>query len=353
MALLNMVAELTGAIVGLSPFLAQTHINRAYREILDARIWSFLVTDGYVVCPTQIVTGTVAITQYTATVTADATASAALLDQATGAVLPGLTNLQMRFGASSPAAGSIYNIIDVDVTAPAALVLTLDRVVLEATDATSSYQVYRCYIVPPIPDFKAWESLVDPASGIRIVGDRLNKSSAWFDIKDPQRGSQGQAYFLGRYSNARISDPVTGAVVPNPNVDQGTPIYELWPHPVQGQNWYARFRRSGAELSQPGDVPLVEENLILARALGWHTYPWAMANVAHYPTLKGVNWVQLINASRSHYKDELIDAKRNDNETQLGDVWNQGHGLRVAVGGFKDVPYPIDSNYIQSHLVRF
>ncbi len=43
---------------------------------------------------------------------------------------------------------------------------------------------------------------------------------------------------------------------------------------------------------------LVEEGLIVQRALGWHTYQWAMANVAHFPTLKGVNWVQAMNAAR-------------------------------------------------------
>ncbi len=351
MALLDMIAELTGTLPGYSPFLASKHLNRAYREILDARNWSFLVADGFLILPAQVVAGTASITQFSATVTMDATASAALLAQTTVGAVPGLTNLQIRFAQTTPGAGQIYSIIDADATNPAAIVLTTDRVVVEATDSDSGYQVYRAYVTPPESDFKAWIDLVDMPNAIRL---RKDATSAQFDAMDPQRASQGIAYWCGAYVGNRTSDFVTGATIPNPNVDQGTPIYELWPHSTTGQTLYVKFRRKGVELMQPTDLPLVEEGLLIQRALGWHSYQWAQANIAHFPTLKGPNYALLIQSARSYYQSELVDAKRNDNETQLQDVWRRGVGLRdgyTAVG--MRFGYPIDSNFIQSHLVRF
>lgn len=355
MAFLDLVSELTGLLQGLSPQLAAKHINRAYQEILSDRNWSFLVGYGAVICPPQVTTGSASITQFDDEVTLDATASAALLAQADGSTLPGLTNLQIRFAPTAPpGASQIYNILAVDQTDPTALVLTLDRIVLEATSATSTIQVYRCYVTPPIDDFKSWLSFVDMANGFAWTGERLTRSSVEFDRRDPQRTSQGLAYFLGNYTANRISDPVTGAVVPNPNVNQGTPIYELWPHPTQGQKFYVRFRRQGVLFDQPTDVQavpnIITDGMIVQRALGWHSYAFAQANATQFPQFKGVNWVQLVSQARSYYDQQLLDAKRNDNETQLQDVWNRGHGLRG--GGSMAYPYPIDSNFIQSHLVN-
>lgn len=353
MAFLDLTAELTGVLPGLSPPLAEKYINRAWSEIRSARLWSFLVADGVVVCPVQVTTGAAAITQYSRTITLNAAASAALLSQSLLGAVPGLTNLQMRFNPVnvSPASSQVYSIVAVDTTVLTALVLTMDRIVVESTDPASGYQCYRAYVTPPVPDFLAWQSVVDMTNGWKL---RVDFTSSGFDARDPQRQAQGQAYCLGSYVGNRILDPVTGTVVPNPNVDAGTPVYELWPHPTSGQTFYTRFRRKGEDFVNPTDTQpaAISDALIIQRALGWHAYQFAMANVAHYPTFKGVNWVQLINAARSYYKDELLDAKRNDDETALQTVWNRGHGLRSGRGGFKGMTdYPIDANFIQSHLV--
>jgi len=349
MAFLDLRAELVGHLPGLSPFLAEKYINRAYREILDARNWSFLVADAQVICPPQITAGAVAITQYDADVVLDATASAALLAQTVDGSVPGILQLQIRFSATAPGAGQVYSIVAFDAaTDPTAIELTLDKPVVEATNATSGYQCYRAYVIPPITDFKAWIDFVDMPNAITLWRQGTTRTSAEFDRMDPQRASQGLAYYLGSYVGNRISDPVTGATVPNATVDQGTPIYELWPHPTSGQTFYTRFRRKGEELLNPTDEPLVESGLIVQRALGWHAYQWAMANIAHFPTLKGANWPQLINAARSYYREELQDAKRNDDETQLQTVFSRGHGLRDRG---RDWLMPIDAAFLQSHYV--
>jgi len=334
--------------------LAEKYVQRAWRAIRDKRLWAFLATDGAIVCPAVVSTGSAAIVQYTNTVTLDAVASAALLAQTVVGAVPGLTNQQIRFGATTPAMGQVYNILTADATVPAAILLTLDRVVQEATNAVAGLQVYRCYITPPSADFLKWESVVDMANAIR---PKLDSSSAYFDAKDPQRSSQGLAYFLGRYAGAFIPDPITGIVSPNPNVDVGAIVYELWPHPTQGQVFYVRFRRRGTDFTSITDTQPAEitDDLILSRALYADVYPFVGANIGNFPAFKSMPLTLLITAKQKEYNILLQDAKRNDDETALQSVIYRGHGLRTrGMGGFKgDDNFPIDSNYLQSHLVRF
>lgn len=356
MAFLDMIAELTGVLPGLSPILAQKYINRALIDVYNKRRWSFLITDGVLVCPTQIVQGSANITQYSDTLTLDASASAAIASQITVGAVPGLLQMQIRF-ASSPTNGQVYSIDDFDATNLAAVILTLDRVVQENTNAVSPIQIYRCYVTPPIPDFLTWVSIVDLANAITIAGDRLCQTSRMFDFRDPQRAAQGLAYWLGAWGGNRIDDAVTGATVPNSTKDASTPIYELWPHPTSGQTFYCRYARKGEPLVQQTDqLPhQIDETLVVTRALGWYAYPFAQANISNFPTFKNAAWVSLIADAKMMFRELLMDAKRNDNEQQLQDVWNRGHGLRTGkpFGRFGDMGYPVDSNFMQSHLIRF
>ena len=353
MAYLDLVNELSGVVPGLSPLLAEKYIARAYSKILSSKLWSFLLIDAGVVCPTQITDGTFSIVQFDDEVTADADASAALLAQAQNTTQPGLTNLQIRFGATSPAIGQVYNIVAVDDSTPTALVLTLDRMVLEATDTDSGYQCYRAYVRPPVSDFLAWQSWVDMVNGFPL---RLNVTSSMFDLRDPQRQAQGMSYFVGYYAGAYIPDPVTGAVSPNPNVEVGTNLYELWPHCTSGQTFYVRFRRRGVTLTEPTDTQaaVIPDELIIQRALAWYAYPFAQANAANFPSFKGVNWPSLIRDAKAMYADTLHEVSLEDDEAALQSVWSTGHGLRQGVRDFKGISdFPIDSNFMQSHLVRF
>lgn len=357
MALVDLVGELVGRLPGLSPILAEKFVNRALTSIYGERNWAFLVADGVLICPAQITAGTASIIQYTATVTLDATASAAVLPQTLAAAVPGIQQLQIRFSATQPAAPQMYSIIAADTTVPAAIVLTLDRVVVEPTAAASGLQIYRALVVPPISDFLRWESLVDLANAITLTSARLTVTSRDFDRMDPQRTATGLSYWLGAWGANRISNYATGATIPNATQPESTPIYEFWPHPTTGQTWYVRFRRKGVTLVNPSDTPpdLIEDNLIIQRVLYEHAYPFAAANIANFPSFKGANWPSLTLAAQRNYNKELLDAKRNDNERQLQDVWNRGHSLRpVRPFGRYDVPgYPLDSNFLQSHLIRF
>lgn len=344
MALLDLSSEIVGTLPGLNPLLAEKFIQRAWQDVQRERRWSFLQMDGVLVCPVMFTTGTYAITQYTDTVTANAAASALLLPYVTGTPLA--TQLQIRFGGTSTlTVGQIYRIMEVDITNPAALVLTLDRAVVEITNATSTYQCYRCYVTPPQSNFLAWDQIVDMSYGFNL---KLNYTSGEFDARDPQRTAQGDAYYCGFF---RAAGPYGTPSVADQNQAQGAPIFELWPHPVSGRTFYVRYHRKGWDLTLPTDTQptQIDDNLILARAYGWHAYQFAQANTQNFPTLKNANWMGLILSAKAEYKDLLKAAKRSDDAQALTSVWNRGHGLRGGSG----VPMPIDAAFIQAHLLNF
>ena len=292
----------------------------------------------------MITTGACAITQFASTVTLNTAASAAFpADTAT----PLPTQMQIRFGGTSTlAAGQIYRIMAVSRTVPTAIVLTLDREVVETTSATSTYQLYRCYVTPPVYDFKGWAGVIDMEYGFDLLRKGM-RTATQFDLTDPQRTSQGDAYYIGFF---RAAGPYGDSNAADPNVESGSPIYELWPHPTSGRTFYVRIDRSGEDFSSQDDTQPypIEDSLILARALGWYSYPWAQANIGNFPTLKGANWPSLITNAKAEYKAALTTAKKNDDAQGAQSVWNRGHGLRGGGGLF-----PIDAAYIQGHLLNF
>ena len=355
MAFVDLTSELTGAVPGLSPFLAQRFIRTAWDDLCRRRNWSFLQADAAIVCPAVVTAGTASVTQYSATVTLNAAASAAVLAQTVAGAVPGLTACQFRITSTSGTVGQVYSIIAVDASTPAAIVLTLDRVCVEATAAAASYQIYRAYLPPPDANFLGWQSVVDPANALTLS---LNQTAAQFDLADPQRQSQGLAAYLGQYRSTAITNAVTGAVGPNATVDAGTPLYELWPVPTSGQTFYARYRLRRFPY---GDAPtdelpaIIPEGIVLARAYGWHVYPWAGANAANFPQLRGMNIPALIASARVTFAESYAAAARQDDEIALTSIVAPGRGLRPGTpfGRFGGAPALADANYLQGHLVRY
>ena len=336
----SLSAELSGYLPGLSGYLAEDFIRRAWRKIRDARLWSFLITDDAIVCPAQLTAGTYNIIQFNNQVTADAVASAAFATISPVILPPQF--LQLRFQGAGTTS-QIYNIASVDTTNPAAYVFTLDRVVEEPTNPLSSYLCYRPYIAAPTPDFLRFLSVVDMVNGWQLY---LDRTSTQFDAVDPQRQNLGQAYYVGSY---KYSDE-------QPNVPT-VPIYELYPGPTSGQTFFVRYRRRGVDFSSPDDVQpdVIPDDLIIQTALCTYAYPFAMANQGHFPAMKGINWMQLIRESKrevygepaTRYVGMLQQAKVQDDNIQTQSVLNRGHGLRTQA----PFPYPIDANFLQGHLV--
>ena len=134
------------------------------------------------------------------------------------------------------------------------------------------------------------------------------------------------------------------------------PIYELWPGPTQGQSFYVRYQIRGVDFSSPTDVQPygIPDQLIIQWALAYYAYPWARMNLGRFPALEKVNWSQAIEQAKEDLhgnlrknKPGLVQAAiRQDDNQATRSILRRGHGLRRL-----DYPWPLDANFLQSHLV--
>ncbi len=331
MAFGDLAAEITGTIPGISPILAASYVRRAWRDVCSHFDWSFKFEEGVVVCPTQITAGTVSITRFSATVTCNAAASAALLVQ--NSSTPTLIQMQMRFNGGN-AASEVYSITAVNQTNPAAIVLTMDRVVQETTNAASLYQCYRCYVDPPQQELmERWESVTDMVNGFAL---NTTVSYKFFDLKDPQRLAQGLAYYIGRYKTTAPT---------------GSPRYEIWPHPTSGQMFVAMIAMFQTAFEDPDDVlpNIIPDELVIHRVYSRYAYPWAMANIGRFPELQKTNWNGLMNQEKDNYADLLQSIKKQDNAQFNTRSISQGKFARRSSP--KGYYGPIDAAYMQRHAI--
>lgn len=283
----EMWGEVLQTFPNLSPFLAKRFVQRAVIDIYTSHQWSFLTAEGVLFSPAEIATGTFSIVQFSNTITADALAITSL----NGLSNPILTKRQIRFGGF----GQIYNIIGVDANFASNGILTLDRPVVDPTNTSSPYMVYRCYYGPPqdgvfgaeTTDFIRYNTIYNPAisdwfRGIQVPRDILNK-------KDPQRTVVGNnPYYLFTYKGS----------------SDGTPLFEMWPHPTSAGAFLCSYQRAGVTLSANTDtLPIViPDDLVLEKSL-YYGCLWANKNQSRYPELSGVNWMLLAQAHKRAYSN--------------------------------------------------
>src|SRR5690242_15467666 len=133
-----MYQELTGAVAKLPVNYAQTIINRAYKDLRRKNLWSFQLFEGNWVSPNLLNTGTCTVTQGSATVQFDATASAAIIAASGAGPFPTtITQRQFRIDTST-----IYNIWGYDATG-GVVTLTLDRPYTDASGSSQAYMIYQ------------------------------------------------------------------------------------------------------------------------------------------------------------------------------------------------------------------
>jgi hypothetical protein len=319
---IELYSELMGFVPKMSVQLSKIIVNRAWKDVRDSRFWSFLI--GYTVleAPGIITAGSVSVIQYATTVTLDATASAAV----TGLSNPLLTLRQFR-----QASGAIYNIIAADFTVPAAVVLTIDQPYIEASNATASYQIYRCYYTPPSSDFKKWASVQCPAQAYTF------RSVAWtrkeIDRLDPQRASQGQPYYMATYKLIKVGSDIY------------VPGFEMWPHPTSNFGYFAAYEKAGTDFSANADTlpPQVSRETLMYRAR-YLCYEWAEANKGRHQELQATNWLALRSSVNRDYEDSLKSDQRNDEETFLQNWVTHDYSNQLG---------PFDSSWLQSHASPF
>ena len=325
--------ELIGLYPGLSILPARTLVNRAWQDIRDEGLWSWLTAEAALVVPASVTAGTVTATTGTTTIVGDATASAAWLAVALANPPLASPNLgqgrQFRLGQGNP----VYNIVAYDGVST----ITLDRVYTESgagnVGAGLTYQVYRAYYAPPSTDFLRYLTITNVNFAYSIVGKFLNFNREQLDRMDPQRGSFGDAYILSSYK----VDPVAL-----------TPVHELWPNPVNANTYMAMYQRRGVDLTPSGAVPVVDYPPTMSKALlmsraEYQTSLWAVKNINRYPDLKGVNWFGVRKEAISQYTVELVKQRRQDMEI-FKNTWIMPKGHYLG--------FPVDAALLQSHDVR-
>ncbi len=329
MTLADLANEVTGVLPGIPSPLALTYLQRAYTDVCRERLWNWLVTQTAIVCPPLLSTGTVSVTQFSDIITFDAVAEAFLAPYlAPGELM--LTTLAFRTYGTGVTGGGLYRMVEVVSTGP--LVVRLDRTIQSTTAAGIAYQIYRAYIQMPA-DFLRWESFDDYQNGYAITKDRLMRSTVEFDRRDPQRQSFGLAYFLGWYKA----------------LSTGEQLYELWPASIQGQTFVISYRRRGAKLAKTETLPQAfPEALLLNRVMGWYVYPWAQTNRGRVPTLAKTDFTNAITLEQHNYKENLITAKKDDDETGLQTVYSRGRGGNGPVS-----QGPADAKFWQSHPITW
>lgn len=321
MAYIDYCNTLVGIVPKLPFLYAKTIVNQAWRSIRDSRLWTFNMAETMITIPAIITAGTFSITQYSNSITADATAKAAL----SGLANPIITLRQWRVSSG----GIIYNIINYDQTTG---VMTLDRFIQEATNATSGYQLYQCYYPTPTlatgqtltSDFLRWIAVENPINSYWLdpyyTQDEINH-------RDPQRSSQGLAYYLAAYK-----------------VISNIPYFELWPHPTNQCALRAMYQKRGVDMSaNSDDIPVEISSECLLNRAKMLAFEWAIVNASQFPELRGVDWRFAMATAEKSFMAELLLLKKQDDEKMPMDIVFPNR--KPSTWG------PVDSNFMQNHDV--
>ena len=317
--------EVRGTIPNLDMFLAQRFVNRAYRDIREARAWSFLVEESSLDIPDEITTGTMSVTQHSRIAVASAGLKTVL--DALGLNIP-LTSRQFRVGG-----GPLYQISAYDPagtetwnagSTPGAVLL--ERAYRETTSPTATYSIFKCIFSPPSTDFLSWISIRDIQDGRTILGEsRPLLTTEELDAKDPQRSSTGDPYYIAHHKADSSLDPK----------------FELWPHPASAKSLVARYRRRGVDFSSNSETlpRAIPDELLIDRALMYGS-EWANKNKGRFAELKGVDWLTDAREHERRYLERLQRIKMQDEETAISNI-SMAPGYRPA--------HPVDSNWMQRH----
>lgn len=309
-------SELMSMVPKLSPPLAQKLVQRAWRDIRDSRLWSFLTAETTIDVPAQISAGTVTVTNGLTTVTGDATAFAAW---------NAITNASFITRQFRSGFGPIYNIVSY-----ASPVITLDRAYAE-TDATSAtYSIYKCYYPAPA-NFLRWTSVIDPIDGYQLA---LDRTKAQLDHQDPNRGALSQPLVIASFKYDTAEAPLSGST---------GHLFELYPHPIVARSYPALYQKRGIDFAVPTESfpDIIPDEVLMMRAKYW-AYEWAAANGAAHAELRGVNWQYLRQSIDADYRKDLFKAQKQDEE-----IFQQNYVEPYTISRWRRIAY--DGNYAMNH----
>lgn len=322
MALIDMTSELTEIVPAMSRVRAKRLINRAYKIVQDSCLWSFQLNQGGFSTPEVTTGGTISCVLGQSTVTGDATASAAWL------ALPSYwmpTLQQIRAQGFS-----IYSIISMDSTNPAAVVLTLDRPFVDPLPFFTGvgYQMFQAYIPAPIR-FKRWLTIADMFNcwALDIWTPRRT-----IDLADPARlYTSNPSIALGLGQDRR------GAGTIYASATIGQQLYELYPNPQTEISYQTYYVAEAPYLVNNSDIlPYpIDEELVTQKALTWAYRDAEGRKDIMAAKGAGANFLALKKDSEADFLARLKTLRLLDRDV----VNSYMADMKSAMSGFRGMPY--------------
>src|ERR1051326_55877 len=284
--------------------LCQRFVRDAYRKILRRAMWSFQLGRGQFNTINQYNTGTVTVTNNSATVTGSGTSwTSALINQ------------QFKSG------GAVYTVTAVGSTTS----LTIDKAWAGATASGQTYTILTAYVTPSDQDansaynFKSFYSIVDPATNVVVT---IGNSAFFLDIYDPNRSATtGDPVIV-----LRGGDPGVG----NNTALAGLPQFELWPHVTTLKQYQYIFEKILPDLASASDTPneLILSDVVVRCALldlvRWSGTP-ERKNPMYDPTL-----VQFNNRTEEFEKELAVLIQQDAKRSQA--ILSREHSLWTGIG---------------------
>jgi hypothetical protein len=299
----DMMTELRGAVPKLPMAFTKTLINRAWRTVRESDLWSFNLYESAWISPPTINTGTVTVTQGSASIQFDAAATAAINAGQIAQPYSLITQRQFRPGNVAGVAG-IYNLLSYNQITGAAV---LDRIYADPAGAGLAYNLYQLYYPAPFVDHLSWISVRNMQMFLDLDLDTERQT---IDAWDPQRSWY---QFPTRVVPYMIDNRGQGTQTPSATL--GFPLFELWGQPVTPYTYSLYGIRRGVDLVNPSDsLPLqVGEDLIIALAK-YYAYEWAESNKDMSPRSAGPDFKFLMGATLKDAKDLKVRYRKQDKE---------------------------------------
>ena len=313
------IRQITGRVLlrcpMLSPLLATDFLRDAWRKLANRkRAWSWLTATSQMVFPNEMTTGTVTVTLNSNQVVGDATASAAWT--------AALVGLQFRIGVNAP----IYTVIAFDGVST----LTLDQVWGSTTQAAIGYEIYAAYQTMPA-DFVSFQTCWDPSLAWRLWANTITQAD--LNMLDPQRATSGNPYACV----FRDFDP-TGLTSP-PRAR-----YEIWPHRKSAYVLPFIYVKQFVDVDDSTfTLPYLIQGDILVQG--------ALAEVAQWPGPDLDHRNPYFNPVLARDHELKFERGIAELERQDDNVFEQDVTYQTSTAGLPMAPWPIDSRFMQSHLM--
>lgn len=300
-SLQDMAREVVLYSGGVCPILlAQRWVRDRYRKVCEKHLWSFKMGRSAFGTTDVYNTGTVTLTNGSATITGSGTTFTS-----------GMVGRQFKVN------GFLWTITAFGgVTS-----LTVDQAWLGATAASNSYSIVTAYITPSPTDFHAFYSVVDQSNNWRL---HLGYDAKQLDSIDARRSSTGQPYIVasaGIYNSSNV------------------PMFEIWPHPTTQKMYSYTYERRIDDLTEDDTPPVIIRSDILVKG--------ALADLTRWPGMperKNPMYDPYFNQYKTReaeFLDELNRAIVEDQSIFQNDFTHASSGRY----------YPLDANFIQSHAL--